>query len=52
MAEKKTSVELKNEKDLRKPYVKPEVESAKIYERLALACGLATPLCFPPLKSG
>jgi|GEM_PF-4273611 len=37
----------------KKKYNKPEVKSAKIYERLALACAKVSPAtgCRPPLQS-
>lgn len=44
MEKSKTS----NEK---KPYTKPKIESAKIYERLSLACTQAISPCRRPLKS-
>lgn len=43
----------KKKKTEKKPYNKPEVKSAKIYERLALACAKVSPQtgCRPPLQS-
>ncbi len=51
MADSKKHAEQQDE--AKRPYQKPEVKSAKIFERLALGCGLATvPPCRPPAKSG